>query len=140
MIGNFHIFLSRDQRFSALRLRTYPIVSALKADAAAVLTISIVEDASLDTVQTDLQRLKTIGTIKVVVRQARRVQELVIDSSNGVPRQSSARVTHDVAQKALILDDRGHTHATKYRTDNVPRIHDHAFVGEFHFHYLSRSR
>ncbi|KAM0341201.1 hypothetical protein ACHAPU_010131 [Fusarium lateritium] len=79
--------------------------------------LQTIEDAGRDIVKADLERLKTLGTIKVVVHQAKisADEKTGGSSAKSVATASAQQVEpQEVALKALILDDKGHTHGTRY--------------------------
>ncbi|KAF5585621.1 uncharacterized protein FSUBG_12396 [Fusarium subglutinans] len=102
--------------------------------------VGAAECTTAATLQADMQLVKTLGTIRVVLRSAKKL------ISDPMPSPSNKQQTFNTLQpstKALILNGYGQTHGTGYRLVDVP-VHFEYYdvdireaIGCFDFVYLS---
>lgn len=103
-----------------------------------MMTIDIVEEATPDTVKTDMERIKPMGSINVLLFQAQLepVESERTGSQNDVPHVSikhepssemsiKLEPSTEMALKAVILDGRSLSHSTRY-------AFSHTFVDRAH--------
>ncbi|KAH7201248.1 hypothetical protein DER44DRAFT_748384 [Fusarium oxysporum] len=91
-----------------------------------------IEDASRQTVDEDIGRVKRMGSIQIVVDTWK--VELIKDPK---PSHFSPSSSPYVAQEALSKSSRGVTHTTLYKTSRSVRLTNRHKVAVFRFRYVS---
>ncbi|KAF5968230.1 hypothetical protein FCOIX_11539 [Fusarium coicis] len=92
-----------------------------------------IEDASRQTVDKDMGRVKRMGSVQIIVDTCK--VELIKDPK---PSQLSPSSSPYIAQEALSKSSRGVTHTTLYKTSRSVRLTNKQKVAVFRFRYVSR--
>ncbi|KAH7232324.1 uncharacterized protein BKA55DRAFT_598302 [Fusarium redolens] len=99
------------------------------------------EEADRETVNTDLERIKALGTIQVAVQVAKRIAPgPVVNDFHDDKRHKSLTIVNN----ALVLNGHGRTHGTSYiktdesRSFKYTTVDNVQYLGNFFFFYLSR--
>ncbi|KAI3576621.1 hypothetical protein IWW34DRAFT_808491 [Fusarium oxysporum f. sp. albedinis] len=104
--------------------------------------ISYLDEADGESVNSDLQRIKTLGTVQVAIEVGKQTAPVPMGDDDFCDDKRNESLAID--NKALLLNGHGQIHGTTYtKTDETRQmtyitVDDEQHLGNFFFFYLSR--
>ncbi|KAJ0144719.1 3',5'-cyclic-nucleotide phosphodiesterase [Fusarium oxysporum f. sp. albedinis] len=109
---------------------------------ATIIDYNTVDEADGESVNSDLQRIKTLGTVQVAIEVGKQTAPVPMGDDDFCDDKRNESLAID--NKALLLNGHGQIHGTTYtKTDETRQmtyitVDDEQHLGNFFFFYLSR--